>query len=50
MEMKDHVIIDGNAVYEIDDDCKNQIQATDIKKQDNDLMELLLILLLFLKM
>lgn len=46
--MKDHVIIDGNAVYEIDDECESQIQTTDISNNDSDLMFLLILILFFL--
>jgi len=45
--MKDHVIIDGNAVYEIDDECESQIKAADIVKNDNDLMLLFILILFF---
>lgn len=44
--MKDHLIIDGNAVYEIDDDCESQIKVTEVVKKDNDIMLLLILILL----
>lgn len=44
--MKDHIIIDGNAVYEIDDDCKNKIQATSTHQDTDVILQLLMILLM----
>lgn len=49
MQIKDDVIIDGNAVYEIDDNCKSEVHVTGVQK-DNDIMfQLLLLLSLFMR-
>ncbi len=48
MEIKDEVIIDGNAVYEIDDNCKNKMQTTDIRNNNETLFQLMILLSLIM--
>lgn len=50
MEFHDQVIIDGNAVYEVDHNCRSQIQSTEFKGDKESMFQwMLLLFLMFLK-
>lgn len=48
MEIRDEVIIDGNAVYEIDSDCERSLTANERKKSENSLDIWLVLFILYL--
>lgn len=48
MENNDQVIIDGNAVYEIDHNCKSQIRSTEHISDPNKMFLWMLLIMLLM--
>lgn len=48
MGFLDQVIVEGNAVYEIDPYCKSQIRSTELKNDKESMLQWMLLLILLL--